>query len=321
MEDKLSKTELFIRRGNAAHNNKFDYSLVEYKNTHTKVKILCPEHGIFEQRPMDHVRGIGCQQCSGKGISLTQDVVVDRIKSVHGDLYDISLVEYQANDKPVTLICKEHGEFQITPKSVFLQNAGCNKCAYHDRGTSRRKTVEQFITEATAIHGDRYDYSQVTEYKNSNTKVPIICREHGIFHQAPDNHINKKQGCPLCNTGSGKGGYSHSYFQHNPEEQNIPGILYAARFTNGTERFIKIGITAKTTHHRFSRSEYKQMTVEVIHERFMPLYEAFCIEQATLESLKQHRFFTNTPFSGHTECFRVTPEVLTVVQEVFINNG
>jgi len=319
MEEKLSKTELFIQRGNTAHNNKFDYSLVEYKNTHTKVKIICPEHGVFEQRPMDHIKGIGCQRCSGKGLTMTQDMVIDRIKSVHGDLYDTSLVEYQANDQPVTLICKEHGEFQITPKSVFLQKAGCNKCAYQAKAAARRKSVEQFIAEAVVIHGTTYDYSQITEYKNSKTVLPIVCKTHGMFQQTPDAHINQKSGCPLCNTGSGKGGYSHSYFQHNPEEQNIPGILYAARFTNGTEKFIKIGITAKTTSHRFRRTEYKGMNIEVLYERYLPLYDAFCIEQSVLGKLKPYRFFSNTNFSGHTECFKVVPEVLTEVQQAFIN--
>lgn len=253
--------------------------------------------------------------------SLSQEQVVERIKQIHGDRYDCSLVQFKTINHKITLICKEHGEFEILPKTVFLQRSGCRACKYAADAKKRRKTVEQFIAEATEVHGDQYDYSQIIEYKNSKTVVPVVCKTHGVFQQTPDAHINQKSGCPLCNTGSGKGGYSHSYFQHNPEEQNIPGILYAARFTNGNEKFIKFGITAKTTHHRFSRSEYKHMMVEVMHERFMPLYEAFCIEQTTLESLKQHRFFTNTPFSGHTECFRVTPEVLTAVQEVFINNG
>lgn len=45
---------------------------------------------------------------------------------------------------------------------------------------SKRKTTEQFIEEARAIHGDKYDYSKV-EYVNSRTKVCIICPIHGEF--------------------------------------------------------------------------------------------------------------------------------------------
>lgn len=251
----------------------------------------------------------------------TQESLVDRIKDIHGDKYGYEKVVYDTINTKITLTCKEHGDFQTTPKSIFLQGAGCNKCAYHTRGNSRRKTVEQFIAEAKAIHGDKYDYSTIKTYKNNSTPVTIICPVHGEFTKSPDNHINQKQGCKTCAYKGGKGGYTHSYFQHNPEEQTIPGTLYAVRITHGTEHFIKIGITVKTVTKRFDRSEYKGMDIVTLHERYMPLYDAFCAEQNMIEQLQLYKFFTNTPFSGHTECFRVTPEVLSAVQEVFINNG
>lgn len=61
-----------------------------------------------------------------------------------------------------------------------------------------RKTIEQFIEEAKLVHGDKYDYSLV-EYKNTDTKVNIICNKCGnIFSQSPYKHIRRKQGCPFC---------------------------------------------------------------------------------------------------------------------------
>ena len=50
MPKKLT-TEDFILKSSEIHNNKYDYSLVEYIDNKTKVKIICPEHGVFEQRP------------------------------------------------------------------------------------------------------------------------------------------------------------------------------------------------------------------------------------------------------------------------------
>ena len=49
------------------------------------------------------------------------------------------------------------------------------------------------------IWGDRYDYSLITDenYVNTNSLVPIICKEHGVFYMTPQNHI-KKHGCPVC---------------------------------------------------------------------------------------------------------------------------
>ena len=54
--------EEFIERANIVHKNKYDYSLVEYVNNKTKVKIICPRHGVFEQLPNDHENGRGCKK-------------------------------------------------------------------------------------------------------------------------------------------------------------------------------------------------------------------------------------------------------------------
>ena len=60
----------------------------------------------------------------------------------------------------------------------------------------KRKTTEQFIAEAKAVHGDKYDYSKV-EYKNNKTKVCIICPIHGGFLQVPKDHLDGI-GCKKC---------------------------------------------------------------------------------------------------------------------------
>ncbi len=60
---KKIKIEEFIEKANIVHNNKFDYSKVEYVNNHTKVCIICPEHGEFWQTPKLHLRGDGCKKC------------------------------------------------------------------------------------------------------------------------------------------------------------------------------------------------------------------------------------------------------------------
>ena len=61
----------------------------------------------------------------------------------------------------------------------------------------RKKLInKEFIEIAAKVHGDTYDYSLV-EYKDSQTKVKIICNIHGIFHQIPYDHI-KNHGCYEC---------------------------------------------------------------------------------------------------------------------------
>jgi hypothetical protein len=56
-------TEQFIEKARKKHGDKYDYSLVDYKHSRIKVKIICPIHGVFEQRPDTHLEGKGCLKC------------------------------------------------------------------------------------------------------------------------------------------------------------------------------------------------------------------------------------------------------------------
>ena len=55
----------FIAKAISIHGNRYNYSKVYYVNTRTDVHIICDKHGSFYQLPKVHLRGHGCQVCSG----------------------------------------------------------------------------------------------------------------------------------------------------------------------------------------------------------------------------------------------------------------
>ena len=187
-----NKKEGFIQKAKEIHGDKYDYSKVEYINNHTKVCIICPEHGEFWQKPIHHTQGKGCPYCGGTK-KLTTKEFVEKAKQIHGDRYDYSKVDYISAETKVCIICPEHGEFWQTPHA-HLAGQNCPKCC----GNIKLST-EEFIKRANEIHKEKYDYSKV-DYLGADTKVCIICPEHGEFWQTPHNHISGKQGCPECNT-------------------------------------------------------------------------------------------------------------------------
>jgi len=63
IDNRMDNDDIFIKKSNIVHNYKYDYSLIEYINSKTKVKIICPLHGIFKQKPNDHLNGKGCPIC------------------------------------------------------------------------------------------------------------------------------------------------------------------------------------------------------------------------------------------------------------------
>lgn len=46
----------------------------------------------------------------------------------------------------------------------------------------KKLTEEEVISRFRDVHGDKYDYSKVV-YVDMNSKVTIICPEHGEFEQ------------------------------------------------------------------------------------------------------------------------------------------
>ena len=185
----------FIKKANEIHNDKYDYSKVEYINSHTKVKIICLKHGDFEQIPFDHLKGHGCPQCGrdkssrGHNQKRSKDFI-NKANKVHNNKYDYSKVEYINNLSRVIIICPIHGEFEQIANNHLRY--GCQQCNIENRTL----TTKDFIKKANEIHNNKYDYSKV-EYKHNKSTIKIICPKHGEFEQIPNAHLGGKN-CRKC---------------------------------------------------------------------------------------------------------------------------
>lgn len=124
-------------------------------------------------------------------------ITEERIKCKFGDIYDYSKLNYIDINSKITIICPEHGEFQIFPRNYLKSKVGCPKCAHKIKGMTKiKKNSKVFVIKAKDVHKNKYDYSKV-EYKGAHNKVCIICPEHGEFWQTPSAHLYG-QGCPIC---------------------------------------------------------------------------------------------------------------------------
>lgn len=131
------------------------------------------------------------------GKHVTQEDYIEKVKKVHGDTYDLSKIVYKGTKEKITVICRVHGEFTISA-GHFLAGQGCPVCRYIKSANGRRRNMKELVEQARKVHGDKYDYSMITEYKNDRIKYPIVCPEHGVFYQTFNNHIKGEQGCPYC---------------------------------------------------------------------------------------------------------------------------
>ena len=185
----------FIEKARIIHGDNFDYLKVEYKNMMSKVIIICNIHGEFEQTPSNHItHKQGCQKCSGCYLSNTEEFI-EKANLIHDDKYDYSKINYINNHTKVTIICKEHGDFEQTPQT-HLSGCGCKCCGIATMKIKLKTDVDDFIKNANIIHNNKYEYSKMN-YINARTKIVVTCKIHGDFEQQADSHL-RGCGCPYC---------------------------------------------------------------------------------------------------------------------------
>ena len=124
-------TETFVEKARGIHGNRYDYSLVDYKDAKLDVNIRCLIHGIFPQTPNKHLLGRGCPDCgiqsSADKKRMTTEEFIEKARGVHGNLYDYSKVNYVDCVINVIIGCPKHGDFPQIPRN-HLQGQGCLKC-------------------------------------------------------------------------------------------------------------------------------------------------------------------------------------------------
>lgn len=188
-------TDDFIKKAKIIHNSFYKYDNVNYINMKIKVNIECPKHGMFNQKPSNHLQGLGCKKCGGNHIPNNEEFI-EKANKVHNSLYKYNNINYKNSSTKIEIECSKHGIFKQTP-GKHLSGHGCLLC-----GGSVKLTTEEFIEKANSVHNGLYSYDNV-DYINNNTNVNIICNKHGLFKQQPGNHLEGK-GCSKCNSSKGE---------------------------------------------------------------------------------------------------------------------
>lgn len=186
--------ENFISKAEVVHGvGRYDYSLTDYFDNKTKVKIIChvkdengKEHGVFEQRPHNHVTlKQGCPKCALETKRKTKRKFIKEARKVHGDKYDYSLVDYYNTDTDVTIICPIHGKFKQRPDH-HLKGCGCPSC----KQSGMERETGKILEETNIRFTPQCDSSilpwlgrQSLDFYLCDFKVAIECQ--GIQHYEP----------------------------------------------------------------------------------------------------------------------------------------
>jgi len=202
MPKKLTLQE-FIDKSNNIHNNYYNYSLTNYINSTTKVKIICPKHGIFFQQPNNHMFGQRCIKCMGDNVRKARkkdiNYFLEKAKKLHGEKYDYSLVNYRTSKDKVIIICKKHGEFLQTPNAHICSSMkqGCPYC----RISKGEDEVEKYLIKNNINYIREYKFNKCINPK-TNKKLPfdfyvpdynLVIEYHGEQHYKSTGYFEKNK--------------------------------------------------------------------------------------------------------------------------------
>jgi len=213
----------FINEATRLFDGKYDYSQVTYVNNKTKVKVVCPLHGVFEITPNSHLGGEGCHMCGRERtrakISSNTEKFIERAKEVHGDKYAYDNSRYVNSHTKLLVTCHKHGDFPVTPINHVSCKSGCPKCSnpisrpeievreflaslginyvVNDRKTLGGHEIDIFIPDkmiGIEFDGIRW-HNELYKDKEYHLEKTLECSKHGVrlLHIFEDEWLYKKE--------------------------------------------------------------------------------------------------------------------------------
>jgi len=167
-------TKDFIDKAKLIHGDKYDYSLVDYKNCMIEVQILY-NNEIYNQVPSYHLSGF-CPE--NKVLKTNTEIFIINSKKIHGDRYDYSLVSYKNRYSKVKIIFNN---------TIYTQTPDMHLRGCCPEKIVNNKTTLDFIEESKKLYGNKYDYS-LTKYVNKLTKIKIVYNDI-TYEQLPRYHF------------------------------------------------------------------------------------------------------------------------------------
>ena len=246
MKSKYSNINEILDEATLIHNNKYTYDIdnciltIPINTTLSFLKIICPIHGTFSQTIRHHLsKKQGCKKCGHKTMgnkrNRGQEKFIAEANLKHANLYSYDKTSYINCKQLITVTCKKHGDFLISPDK-HLSGNGCKKCKYIKMSNTRTRPLDSLIENAHKLHNNKYSYEKVI-IRNLKESIEILCPVHGSFFISWRQHLINGIGCNKCNNHCSNG------------EQLIAEQLNKHNITYNKEKIFDTLINPKTNRH------------------------------------------------------------------------
>lgn len=188
----LKNAKNILEKFEEKHGQKYDYSSVNYKGSHVPVDIICRKHGVFLQKPCNHLRGQGCPKCAAEfrrdNLKISHESFIERARAIHGDKYEYFFCSsYKAGKTSVRVKCPLHGTFDQCRNSHLL-GKGCSECSHDSISKKLLSPFSEFVERANAVYQGKYSYNEAS-WRGYKRQIVVTCPEHGDFEVNAYSHL------------------------------------------------------------------------------------------------------------------------------------
>ena len=294
---RLKYDEVFNRLNDKSkgNNTTISFDEIEYSGVNAQLIINCSKHGVQEPRIVNTMfEGTHpCLKCTSEILGRSFEIrstenVIQFLNEKFDGKYKIYDFKYEDKRTVIKFNCpiEGHGDFYFQVDSMYTSN-GCPVCSHENSQEKRTESIRKhneftrksrelkWIQEVKVKHDGFYDYSLV-KYVNAKSPVKIICPNHGVITQTPNDH--RVSGCRECADEELKGTFSKRYFDENPDRKDLNATFYYIKFTYKEEIFYKVGITRTSINKRFGSIDKKVINIDVMKTLNTSLYRAWQLE-------------------------------------------
>ena len=212
--------DTFVEKAKRIHNDRYDYSKVEYVNAHTKVCIICTEHGEFWQTPNNHLNGNGCPLCKNRKIGdVLRDTVEDFTKK-SDEFHEITdcLKTLSPQQRNREILCNREIDIYIPSLKIGIEYNGLhwhsekfgkgkkyhldklNKCnekgikliqIFEDEWINHREICESKLKQICGLNRNPKIYGRKCEIREISKKAEI-------YEFLDKNHIQGRTGFTIA---------------------------------------------------------------------------------------------------------------------------
>lgn len=230
----------WIEKAKEIHGNKYDYSKAIYINSKTKLTIICPIHGEFEQAPSEHLGGKGCKYCAGQALH-----PINCLTEINPQL--ASEWDYDKNTRLPSSVGKSHNEKFWWKCNFGKSHSYLAYVQQRLRGTACAVCAGRQVSYETSVAYLRPDLAKEW-YHEKNTKSPEEVSlgsekpkiwwkcdnpDHKPYLASVYNRAHLHSRCPEC-SGNKK---SHTTFEKEAFEK-FPHIDLLCEYQKSSVRII-----------------------------------------------------------------------------------